>query len=183
MAATYRQIAPITYQRDVFPLPVTALAFDPSSDTLWTGLNSGIIIAFYTPQGMRGVTLPIGGGLAVKRIVASDSNIRAFGVASEGVGAWGKGGVNKWNHRFVSSPLQMKASELTAQQSQCICNRHVLQYHQHVWPRYSDPGAHASQLAHGLRGPAIARVLSTNTLTVSQHAPCIRFRRGFLTAT
>lgn len=99
MATKYRQIAPITYQRDIFPTPFTALAFDPSSDTLWTGVNSGSIVAYYTPQGMRGVTYPVGGGLAVKKIVASNSNIRAFGVASLGVAAWGKGGVNKWNQR------------------------------------------------------------------------------------
>ncbi|KAH9843028.1 ubiquitin carboxyl-terminal hydrolase-domain-containing protein [Rhodofomes roseus] len=110
MATTYRQTAPITYQRDVFPLPVTALAFDPVSDTLWTGLNSGIVTAYYTPQGMRGVTFPIGGGLAVKRIVASDSNVRAYGVASEGVGAWGKGGVNKWNHRANVSVTAMSCN-------------------------------------------------------------------------
>jgi len=110
MATTYRQIAPITYQRDVFPQPVTALAFDPVSDTLWTGLNSGIVMAYYTPQGMRGVTFPIGGGLAVKRIAAGDSTVRAFGVASESVGAWGKGGVNKWNHRSNVSVTAMSCN-------------------------------------------------------------------------
>ncbi|KAH9934990.1 uncharacterized protein B0H18DRAFT_979313 [Fomitopsis serialis] len=97
MATTYRQIAPITYQRDVFPQPVTALAFDPVSDTLWTGLNSGIVMA-YTPRKGCG------------RIAAGDSTVRAFGVASESVGAWGKGGVNKWNHRSNVSVTAMSCN-------------------------------------------------------------------------
>ncbi|CCM05048.1 uncharacterized protein FIBRA_07250 [Fibroporia radiculosa] len=99
MATQYRTIAPITYQRDVFPQPITALSFDPVSDTLWTGNNSGYVVAYYTSQGMRGVTFPVGGGLAVKKISAMDSNVRAFGLASEGIGAWSKGGMNKWFHR------------------------------------------------------------------------------------
>ncbi|KZT11602.1 cysteine proteinase [Laetiporus sulphureus 93-53] len=96
MATTYREIAPITDQRDIFPQPITALSFDPVSDTLWTGSNSGNVVAYYSAQGMRGVAFPVGGGLAVKRIVATESAVRAFGVASEGIGTWGKGGVNKW---------------------------------------------------------------------------------------
>lgn len=101
MSAKYQSISPISYQRDVFPQPITALAFDPLSDTLWTGSNSGNVVAYYTAQGMRGVSFPVGGGLAVKDLTATDSNIRAFGVASEGIGAWGKGGVNHWYYRYV----------------------------------------------------------------------------------
>ena len=96
MAMTYHPIPPNTQQRDVFPQPITALFFDPVSDTLWTGNNSGIVTAYYTAQGIRGVTFTVGGDLAVKRIIASDSNVRASGVSSNGVGAWAKGGANKW---------------------------------------------------------------------------------------
>ena len=99
MSATYHPIQPITHQRDIFPQPITALCFDPVSDTLWTGQNSGSIISYYSAQGVRGVTFPVGGGLAVKNIVASDANVRASGLSSDGVGAWSKGGVNKWFYR------------------------------------------------------------------------------------
>lgn len=99
MALTYHTLPPNTHQRDVFPQPITALAFDPVSDTLWAGNNSGSITSYYTAQGIRGATFPVGGDLAVKRIVANDSNVRASGVSSEGIGAWGKGGINKWYFR------------------------------------------------------------------------------------
>lgn len=32
----------------------------------------------------------------MKKILATDSNVIASGVASEGIGAWGKGGINGW---------------------------------------------------------------------------------------
>jgi len=95
----YRPIAPITYQRNIFPQPITALSFDPVADTLWAGINSGSVMAFYSARGMRGVTFPVGGGLAVKKIVVDDNYVRAFGLASEGMGSWNKGGLNKWYFR------------------------------------------------------------------------------------
>ena len=96
MSSTYRPIAPILTQRDLYPQPVTALSFDPVSDTLWTGNNTGSIAAYYGTQGARGVSFPVGGDLAVKKILATDSNVIACGVTGEGIGAWGKGGVNAW---------------------------------------------------------------------------------------
>lgn len=99
MASTYRIIHPITPPANIYPQPITALSFDPISDTLWTGSNSGGIAAYYSAQGVRGVVFPVGGDLAVKDIMASDSNVRAFGVSSNGVGAWSKGGINKWFYR------------------------------------------------------------------------------------
>lgn len=105
MTARYRSIPPITDERDVYPQPITALAFDPISDTLWAGLNSGNVVAYYTSQGMRGVSFPVGGGLAVKKLTATESGVRAFGLSSEGIGAWGKGGVNKWYYRSVRLPV------------------------------------------------------------------------------
>jgi PAB-dependent poly(A)-specific ribonuclease subunit 2 len=95
----YRPIAPITHQRNIFPQPISALSFDPVADTLWAGTNSGSVIAFYGSRGMRGVTFPVGGGLAVKKITVEENCVRAFGLASEGLGSWGKGGVNKWYFR------------------------------------------------------------------------------------
>ncbi|GJE87918.1 PAB-dependent poly(A)-specific ribonuclease subunit PAN2 [Phanerochaete sordida] len=103
MTATYHPIAPITHQRDIFPQPITALCFDPVSDTLWSGNNSGRIVAYYGAQGSSGVTFPVGGDLAVKGLVAGDSLVRATGVSSNGIGAWAKGGANRWFFRSTSS--------------------------------------------------------------------------------
>ncbi|EJF62633.1 hypothetical protein DICSQDRAFT_154466 [Dichomitus squalens LYAD-421 SS1] len=96
MSTTYHQIPSLAYQRDISPQPITALSFDPVSDILWSGTNSGHVCANYTPRGLRGVHYPVGGHLAVKKILATDSNIIASGLASEGIGAWGKGGINSW---------------------------------------------------------------------------------------
>lgn len=101
--AAYRPIAPITHQRNIFSQPVSALCFDPVSDTLWAGTNAGNAVAYYTPRGMRGVTFRVGGDLAVRDILADESSVFASGVDSNGVGAWTKGGVNKWYHRCVLS--------------------------------------------------------------------------------
>ena len=101
MSNTYKQLPPITVQRDVFPQPITALSFDPVSDTLWAGTNSGGVTAYYSAQGMRGVSFQVGGEMGVSRIVATDSMVRAAGVGGQGVGAWGKGGVNKWYYRSI----------------------------------------------------------------------------------
>lgn len=97
----YRQLPPITAQQDVFPQPITALSFDPVSDTLWAGSNSGNVTAYYSKGGMRGVSFPVGGKTAVTKILASDSNVRAVSLGSTGIGAWGKGGVNRWYYRSI----------------------------------------------------------------------------------
>lgn len=99
MATTYRSIAPIGTQRDLYAQPVTALAFDTASDTLWTGNNVGSVVAFYGTAGHRGVAFPVGGDLAVKKILTGDRYVRALGAAGRGVGQWSKGGVNQWYHR------------------------------------------------------------------------------------
>ncbi|KAF9821597.1 hypothetical protein IEO21_00443 [Rhodonia placenta] len=101
MSSRYRPLDTITYQRDIFPEAITALQFDPVSDTLWAGTNSGYVSAYYTFHGLRGVSFPVGGGLAVKNISATDSVVRAFALASEGIGTWTKGGMNKWFYRYA----------------------------------------------------------------------------------
>ncbi|KAI0811211.1 PAB-dependent poly-A-specific ribonuclease subunit PAN2 [Irpex lacteus] len=113
MALTYHPIPPNTQQRDLFPQPITALAFDPVSDALWTGNNSGIVTSYYTAQGIRGVTFPVGGDLAVKSIVATDSLVRASGISSNGIGAWGKGGVNKWYFRTPNAVTAFSSNAST----------------------------------------------------------------------
>jgi len=81
--------------------PITSLAFDPVSDILWTGSSSGAVVAYCTPQAIRGVSFPIGGGQPVQKLVAGDNYVRACGLAGQGVGSWTKGGVNKWYFRSV----------------------------------------------------------------------------------
>ncbi|KZP32520.1 PAB-dependent poly-A-specific ribonuclease subunit PAN2 [Athelia psychrophila] len=83
---------------------VTALAFDPVSDALWTGSNTGNVVALYTPRGMRGVAFPVGGSLAVKKIIVGDQYVRAVGLDSPGVGQWGKGGRNQWYCGPIGTP-------------------------------------------------------------------------------
>ncbi|THH06212.1 hypothetical protein EW145_g4234 [Phellinidium pouzarii] len=101
MSSTYRPIQPIATQSDVYAQPVTALAFDPVSDTLWTGNNTGSIVAFYGTQGARGVHFPVGGDLSVKKILVGDKYVRALGTAGRGVGQWTKGGMNQWYHKSL----------------------------------------------------------------------------------
>ncbi|KAF9234026.1 ubiquitin carboxyl-terminal hydrolase-domain-containing protein [Melanogaster broomeanus] len=101
MASSYHSTIPITALHDTYGQPVTALAFDPVSDSLWTGTNSGTVVALHTVQGLRGVSFPVGGGLAVKQLSIGDNYVRALGTAGEGVGSWAKGGMNKWYFRYV----------------------------------------------------------------------------------
>jgi hypothetical protein len=105
-AQTYRHAAPIPQQHEALAQVITALSFDPTSDTLWTGSDSGNVTAYYTSQGIRGVSFPVGGGLAVNRVVADETQVRAQGVAGEGVGAWSKGGVNRWYYRYALGLLR-----------------------------------------------------------------------------
>jgi hypothetical protein len=97
-AQSYRPVVPIA-PHDAVPQAITALSFDPTSDTLWSGANSGNVTAYYTPQGIRGVSFPVGGGLAANKVIADETQVRAQGVAGEGIGAWSKGGVNRWYYR------------------------------------------------------------------------------------
>ncbi|EPQ58579.1 hypothetical protein GLOTRDRAFT_35919 [Gloeophyllum trabeum ATCC 11539] len=115
MASTYRPIAPLTQPWNLYPEPVTALAFDPVSDTLWTGLHSGNVLAYYTPRGVRGVTYPVGGGLGVKKVIAEDQYVRAVGVTGDGMGSWNKGGVNKWYFRPSATVMTFSNTSSTSQ--------------------------------------------------------------------
>ena len=99
--AIYRSAVPITPQHDAFPQIITALSFDPVSDTLWAGANTGNVTAYYTLRGVRGVSFPVGGDLAVNKLVADETQVRACGAAAEGVGAWSRGGVNRWYYRYA----------------------------------------------------------------------------------
>lgn len=100
MSTSYRPINPVSSGHPI-PSPITALSFDPVSDILWTGANNGVVTAIYTSRGYRGVFFPVGGNLAVSKISAGDNYVRALGLASEGLGSWAKGGMNKWFHRYV----------------------------------------------------------------------------------
>ncbi|KXN85486.1 PAB-dependent poly(A)-specific ribonuclease subunit PAN2 [Leucoagaricus sp. SymC.cos] len=98
MSTSYHPINPVS-TGITGPVPITALSFDPVSDILWAGANNGVITAIYTSRGYRGVFFPVGGNLAVSKISAGDNYVRAVGLASDGLGSWAKGGMNKWFHR------------------------------------------------------------------------------------
>ncbi|KAG8217260.1 PAB-dependent poly(A)-specific ribonuclease subunit PAN2 [Butyriboletus roseoflavus] len=89
--------------------PVTALAFDPVSDSIWTGDNAGTVTALHSLHGLRGVSFPVGGALPVKQLAVADNHVRALGLAGHGVGAWAKGGTNKWYFRCSPSPATVSA--------------------------------------------------------------------------
>ena len=100
MATSYKSIPPITTSSlNGFAQSVTGLSFDPVSDILWTGLDSGTVAAHFGTRGIRGPSFRVGGNRAVKKVVSADNNVQALGEASEGMGSWTKGGVNKWFFR------------------------------------------------------------------------------------
>ena len=92
--------------------PITSLAFDPVSDILWTGSSSGAVVAYCTPQTIRGVSFPVGDGQPVHKLVAGDTYVRAYGLGGQGVGSWTKGGANKWYFRSVQ-PTACRSSGFT----------------------------------------------------------------------
>ncbi|KAK0185791.1 ubiquitin carboxyl-terminal hydrolase-domain-containing protein [Armillaria mellea] len=105
MASNYRPITPIS---TTFPQPVTALSFDPVSDILWAGSQSGIVTA-YVSEGMSGVSFRVS-DLPVLKVVAGESYVRAAGSRGLGFGSWGKGGVNKWHYRSSTPVLTFSTS-------------------------------------------------------------------------
>ena len=98
MAAPYQDIPAISL---AYPEPVTALAFDPVSDVIWSGSNSGNISAHCSYRGIRGVSFRAG-DLSVHKLVAGENYVRASCVSGDGVGSWAKGGANKWFHKWAS---------------------------------------------------------------------------------
>ena len=99
-STSYKPISPIASPLSGFGAAVTALSFDPVSDILWTGSNSGNVTACYGTEGVRGVSFRVGGNTAVKKIIAGDNYVRALGTVSAGFGSWSKGGMNKWFFRY-----------------------------------------------------------------------------------
>lgn len=93
----YQPIQPISL---AFPQPVTALSFDPVSDILWAGTNSGHVISYCSPQGLRGVSYRAG-DLAVQKLCSGESYVRALCASANGLGSWAKGGMNKWFYKCV----------------------------------------------------------------------------------
>jgi PAB-dependent poly(A)-specific ribonuclease subunit 2 len=89
--------------------PVTALAFDPVSDAIWAGDNAGVVCALHSIHGVRGVSFPVGGALPVKQLAVADNHVRALGLAGHGVGAWAKGGMNKWYYRAPVAAMSSSA--------------------------------------------------------------------------
>lgn len=106
----YRSTIPIT----THPHPVTALAFDPVSDSIWSGDNAGTVLALHSTHAIRGVSFPVGGDLPVKQLAVADNHVRALGLAGHALGAWAKGGMNKWSFRCPSDPTRPSAQTISA---------------------------------------------------------------------
>lgn len=96
MSNSYRPIQPISTSLNGFAQSATSLSFDPVSDVLWAGLNSGTIVAHIGVQGIRGPIFRVGSDLGVKKILAGDNYVHGMGNSNEGLGSWSKGGINKW---------------------------------------------------------------------------------------
>lgn len=94
-AGSFQQIHPLSIPG--FQESVTALAFDPVSDTLWAGSSNGFVSAVHGTRNLHGVIYPVGKKLAVRKLVTSEGCVRALNAGS--MGSWGKGGVNKWHNR------------------------------------------------------------------------------------
>lgn len=95
MGLTYRPLS----TPNVASQPITALSFDPVSDTLWAGDGLGNILSVHGPHGLRGAYFPVGGDLPVKKILVAEHYVRALGTSGRGVGSWSKGGLNNWFYR------------------------------------------------------------------------------------
>ncbi|EJD46063.1 hypothetical protein AURDEDRAFT_87257 [Auricularia subglabra TFB-10046 SS5] len=118
---SYQSATPIVHFYETYPQPVTALSFDPVSDTLWAGTQTGQVAAFHSSH-QRSVCFPTTkrdqGGL-VRRIHATETHVRALSsVAGAGMGAWSKGAVPKWswspdNHAQISDFCAAPASAST----------------------------------------------------------------------
>lgn len=88
---SYQQLPPLIDHRQQ---SISALAFDPVSDALWAGTALGSVAAQY-PTNARGIQYPATTqGHPVLKLSASEKDVKA--VTESGMGAWGKGGVNKW---------------------------------------------------------------------------------------
>lgn len=109
MSNSYRSIAPITLSNG-FTQGVTALSFDPVSDILWTGSETGVVSAHFGSGAPRGPCFPVGGRLPVKKIFAGQNNVQALGGSGEGLGSWAKGGANKWYLQCVVRPCPILAA-------------------------------------------------------------------------
>ncbi|TFK42698.1 ubiquitin carboxyl-terminal hydrolase-domain-containing protein [Crucibulum laeve] len=153
MASSYRPISPITAYT-TFPQPVTALSFDPVSDILWAGSNTGNVTAYYSKQGVRGISFQVGGGLAVNKVIAGDNYVRALGLASEGLGSWAKGGMNKW---FFRSSTNITTFSDTTNSSSLAASSSALEL----------------LLLNSMTGSVVRKVPTTSLITHLQFSPSI----------
>ncbi|EFI28391.1 PAB-dependent poly(A)-specific ribonuclease subunit PAN2 [Coprinopsis cinerea okayama7 len=116
--ASYHPLPPLSSpELSNFSRAITALAFDPVSDVLWTGAEDGVVSTYYGHRGLRGVSFPVCKDAPVSKIVAGDSQVNAFCMGSNGVGSWAKGGQNKW---FFTAPSNIAAFSNTYHSSHSI---------------------------------------------------------------
>lgn len=90
---SYTQLPPLLTHKQQ---PISALVFDPVSDALWSGTASGYVAAQY-PTNAAGIAyMATTQGHPVVKLAATEKDVKA--ITESGMGAWGKGGVNKWYH-------------------------------------------------------------------------------------
>ncbi|KAK7049364.1 poly(A)-specific ribonuclease [Paramarasmius palmivorus] len=94
-----------------YPQPVSALSFDPVSDTLWAGSGSGYVSAHHGTRGLRGVCFRAGNH-AIQKIISSDNSVKAASTGGNGVGSWAKGGTNKWFYNSSSNITTFASANL-----------------------------------------------------------------------
>ncbi|KAJ3968349.1 ubiquitin carboxyl-terminal hydrolase-domain-containing protein [Lentinula raphanica] len=111
--STYKHtLAPIVVH--AYPHPISALSFDPVSDALWVGSGNGYVSAHYGIQGLRGVCFKAG-DLPVLKVIADESSVKSASAGGDGVGAWVKGGMNKWFYNPDDSVMNFaNSSTITA---------------------------------------------------------------------
>ncbi|TFK76563.1 hypothetical protein BDN72DRAFT_785586 [Pluteus cervinus] len=109
MASTYQPIAPISLHG--FVPPVSALCFDPVADSLWIGSDAGLVAAYHTTRGVRGVSFPVGTPSAIQKIVAGDNFVRASATRGNSLGSWAKSGINKWFYTSSSNVTTFSSSQ------------------------------------------------------------------------
>lgn len=144
----------------------TALSFDPVSDILWAGINSGTVIAYLGAQGVRGPNIRVGSNLSVKKVIAGDNYVHAADNANGCMGSWTKGGVGKWVFRWVCHTVirhWLHRIQTFRRASHILQHSTILNS---VCCVVDEPGAHFCQSNSRNCGPSGADIFATHSSRV-----------------
>jgi PAB-dependent poly(A)-specific ribonuclease subunit 2 len=91
MSQTYRPVVPIAPKHDVFAQAITMrFRLTPHLTPFGRGPTPGMSRHITPPRAYEG-SFPVGGGLAANKVIADETQVRAQGVAGEGVGRMEQG--------------------------------------------------------------------------------------------